>query len=127
MSPWTTRLFTSTFKTKQKKRLCLESMFIHLIQNLYSDQILLSNSSNSSPKCLYFIFLYFLKSSNLILTPTPAPYAIAVFDLIRKFVSKAYYSICKKKRFSWLVDLVSEIYLDRKFSVRGEIFKKCLP
>ena len=69
-----------------------------LIQYLYTNEILLSNSSNSSQKC--------------------------PFDLIRQFVPKIYYSISKKS--NRLLDLVFEICHDSKFfSLRGNV-EKCL-
>ena len=47
----------------------LENIYTLLIQYLYTDQILLNNSSNSSQKWPHkFFFLpFYLKSSNLIL------------------------------------------------------------
>ena len=38
-------------------------------------------------------------------------------DLIKQLVLKIYYSISKKKKSNWLVDLVFEIYVDSKFPV----------
>ena len=51
-------------------------------------------------------------------------YAIAVFDLIRRYVPKVYYTINYKS--NWSVNLIFEICLDSKFPVRGQILKKML-
>ena len=57
--------------------------------NKQTDQILLSNSSNNSPKCpLEFFRLPFFLKSNLMLNFF---YIIAVFDLLRQSVPKILY------------------------------------
>ena len=50
---------------------------------------------------------------------------ITIFDLIRQFIPKTYYSISKVS-YS-LVDIVFEICLDSKFPVWKEMLKKYLP
>ena len=72
---------------------------------------------------VFFKSFFFLKLSNLIWKPFF--YIIAVFDLIRQFVPKIYYLICKNS--NKLVDLISEICFDSKHQFWGEILKKCLP
>ena len=52
-------------------------------------------------------------------------YFLEIFDLIRKFIPKIYYSVSKKS--NWWVDLVFEIYLDSKFPVWEEIKENVYP
>ena len=68
----------------------LHKTYTLLIQYLYTDQIPFSNSFDSSQKCpLKFFFLpFFLKSFHFFDT-------IGIFDLIKQFILKIYYSISK--------------------------------
>ena len=52
-------------------------------------------------------------------------YMIAVFDLIRLFFPKIYFSISKKEKKNQLIsNFVFDICLDRNFPFRGGLFKK---
>ena len=114
MSPLSSSLFTIYLYHSLHRNSTL------LIQYDLYINIVLSDSSNCSQKFpLKFFFLpFFLKSSNLIFFF----YTIAVFDLIRKFVSKIFYFLAKKS--NWLVNKVFEICFDSKIPVWGEILKK---
>ena len=78
-----------------------------LIEYLYTNQILLSNSSNTSLKCfLEFFFLpFFLNSLDLIKVCffTPLQFLILLGNLFQK-----YFTLLAQKS-SWLVGLVLEI------------------
>ena len=90
-----------------------------LMQNIFTDQILLN-----SQKCsLKFFFLpLFLKSSNLILKS----FTLLLFLIWLSNLFQKYFTLLAKKS-NWLVDLFFEIYFDSKFLVWREILKKCLP
>ena len=90
------------------------------MQYRYSDQILLSYSSDISKNDHLISFLSIISEiiqCNLIIF-----YTISIFDLIQQFVPK-YYTLFAKIS-NRLVDLVFEISLDSKFLIRGEIFLK---
>ena len=86
------------------------------------------NSSDSSQKFslkFFFFFFFFFFFSEIIQFNHKIFYPIAVFDLIRQFFSKIYYSINEKK-----INLVSRLFLKSAFTVNFQSktsWKKCLP
>ena len=75
-----------------KKNLCMHGTYFLLIQYVYTDLVLLNNSSDGLQKCLLFLFFFLWKPSNSVLKF----YTITVFNLIRQLAPKIYYSISKK-------------------------------
>ena len=121
ITPWTSPFFTifshQLLTSLSQKNESFYKIYTPSIQYLvYTNQILLSNSSDSSKKySLKFFFLSFF--SKIIQFNLKVFHTIAALDLIWQFVPKVYYSIS---------NLVFEICLDSKFSVQGKILKKCL-
>ena len=104
--------------------------YIFFLQDIYTINI--SICWSNSIQCLFnpylpkmppFSYQFFLKSSHsMFIFDT-----IAVFDPIRQFVPKIYFSISKKFQLVSRLDLVFEICLDSKFPARGDTLKKSPP
>ena len=92
MSPRVSPHFLLSSHINLKKKIFAQNIYTFNTTSMYTHQILKSNLSGSSQTCPHKVFFLplFLKSSNFNLKFF---YTIAVFDLIRQFVPKIYYSI----------------------------------